>query len=410
MKILFVNNIGTMHGGTEIMIAQLRRELEKKGHMVRILAGDEASNGKTIADWRFKTFSDNSILKFLYIYNPFAIWKLWVTLRQFRPDIVHMHNVSKASPLIFLVARRYPTILSIHDYTAFDPTRFKDITTLAPYDKTLSGYFTNTPSPRFYLEKVRFWLYRRYCKSIDLVLACSDFYCLCAKQSKLFTRVVTLHDGIVLTKTKPIQKWHHLLFVGRLEEIKGADILLRALPKILIKNPKLHLYIVGSGPQMSYLKKLTEELRIGNMVKFLGFQSHRQIMSLYYKTTLVVIPSLCPESFGLVGIEAFGSGRPVIATRVGGIPEWLDDGKTGFLVEPGNSEQIAEKVTQLLSDRKLLQQMGKNARKKAEQYSIKIHADEIEKKYKLFFHPYVKGFPKYKEKDYKKHHAEIGME
>ena len=98
-------------------------------------------------------------------------------------------------------------------------------------------------------------------------------------------------------------------------------------------------------------------------------------------STIIIVPSIYGEPFGLVGVEAFSVGRPVIASRVGGIPEWLDDGKTGFLVDPGNPEQISEKVIKLFSDKKLLEEMGKNAHKKAEQFSIDKHTKKIEKIY-----------------------------
>jgi glycosyltransferase involved in cell wall biosynthesis len=382
MKILFVNNVGTMHGGAEIIIAQLRSGLEKKGHVVRVLAGDESSNGKIIADWHFRSFPNNSILlKFLYIFNPFAVWKLWTILRQFKPDIIHMHNVSKASPFIFLFAKRYPTILTIHDHTVFDPTRFTDIAILKPYKTALAGYFTNTPSFRLYLEKTRFWLYRKFYKSIYLALACSNFYRLCAEQSKLFTRVATLNNGIILQDAKPIRNWQSLLFIGRLEEIKGAHILLKAIPKILSKNPNLHLYIAGSGQEINYIKNLAEELNISNVVQFLGYQSLEQVASLYQKTTLVVVPSLWPENLPTVCIEAMCAGRPIIGSKVGGIPELIDHGKTGFLVDPGNSEQIAEKVIKLFSDKELIKQMSRNARIKSKQFSIEINVNKMENIY-----------------------------
>jgi len=382
MKILFINNASSMHGGAETIITQLRSELEKKGHEVRVLAGNESSNGKIFADWQFRSFSnDSTLLKFLYICNPFAVWKLWTILRQFKPDIIHMHNVSKASPFIYMFAKRYPTILTIHDLTVFDPTRFSDIIILKQYKRSLAGYFTNTLSFKLFLERIRFWLYRKFYKSIRFTLTSSDFYRSCAQQSKLFTKVITLNNGISLQKVRSIRNWESILFIGRLEKTKGAHILLRAIPRILTKNSNLHLYIAGSGPEINNLKNLAKKLNITSVVQFLGYQSPKQITNLYQKTTIVIVPSLWPEPFGLVGVEAMSVGRPVIASRVGGIPEWLDDGKTGFLVDPGNSKQIAEKVIQLLSDKKLLEQMGRNARKKAEQFSIEKYANKIEKIY-----------------------------
>jgi len=88
----------------------------------------------------------------------------------------------------------------------------------------------------------------------------------------------------------------------------------------------------------------------------------------------VVIPSILPENFGLVILEAMGAGRPVIGTNVGGISEIIVDGVNGYLVEPQNPEQIAEKAIKLFSDEDVLKAFGKNARTKAEEFSLEKYA------------------------------------
>lgn len=93
------------------------------------------------------------------------------------------------------------------------------------------------------------------------------------------------------------------------------------------------------------------------------------------------MPSIWPESFGKVGPEAMSVGRPIIGSKVGGIPDWLIDENTGYLVEPKNSQQITEKVLKLFSNKNLREEMGKNARKKAEEFSIEKQIDAIENIY-----------------------------
>jgi glycosyltransferase involved in cell wall biosynthesis len=83
---------------------------------------------------------------------------------------------------------------------------------------------------------------------------------------------------------------------------------------------------------------------------------------LYPTARLVVVPSLWPEPFGLVGPEAMAHGIPVVASRVGGIPEWLDDGEVGFLVEPGDVQGLADRINRLLFDRPLARRLGQRAR------------------------------------------------
>lgn len=383
MKILFINNLGTIHSGAEIIIAQLRRELIERGHEVRILAGNEPGNGEQIADYLFRTFRDGSMLKFLYVFNPFAIIALWRILRTYRPDIIHLHNISKASPFILALLKHYPTILTIHDHMVFDPTRISDVPLLAPYKNTLENYFIEKPSVRFYLERLRFFFFRRFAKYINIAFACSDFYCQCAKDSEIFQNVKTLHNGINLPEQSPIENWNNLLFVGRLEKNKGARLVVEATAKILIEHPSIKVNIAGTGTQMNDLKRKAKELGISNIVRFEGYQSFKQIEELYRKTTIIVVPSLYPDNLPTVCIEAMAIGRPVVGSMLGGIPELIANGKTGLLFSPGNNEELVKCVNQLLNDRQLMRSMGDAGRIKAEQeFSASIYLKKILEAYK----------------------------
>jgi glycosyltransferase involved in cell wall biosynthesis len=104
------------------------------------------------------------------------------------------------------------------------------------------------------------------------------------------------------------------------------------------------------------------------------------------------MPSVEPENFPTVCNEAMSAGRPVIGTNVGGIPEIIDDGVNGYLVEPERPEQIAQKVIKLFSEEQLLQAMGRNARKKAQEFSIEKHMQNLEK-------IYAQVLKKYKQRD-----------
>ena len=98
MKILMINDVGTLHAGAEVLITQLRQALVKRGHQVRTLAGSEPSNGPVIADYRYTSFADGSPLQaFLYLFNPFAMMRLMYVLRTFRPDVVHLQQLMIAS-------------------------------------------------------------------------------------------------------------------------------------------------------------------------------------------------------------------------------------------------------------------------------------------------------------------------
>ena len=132
--------------------------------------------------------------------------------------------------------------------------------------------------------------------------------------------------------------------------------------------------MVGTGP-------LAEELR-GEYpeVDFLGYQSGQALHDLIANAAFVVVPSEWYENCSMVVLEAmaFGNGKPIIGSRIGGIPEQIDDGKTGFLFEMGNVEELAQKMKSLASDKDLRCVMGKAARRKLEkEYSLQAHCTDL---------------------------------
>jgi glycosyltransferase involved in cell wall biosynthesis len=162
-----------------------------------------------------------------------------------------------------------------------------------------------------------------------------------------------------------------LLFVGRLTPHKGVDVLIRALP------PQADLTIVGSEghdrgfPERGY-PDLLRSLASGRRVRFAGAIDDVELASEYPRAVALVLPSVertcygrtiaVSELLGLVALEAMASGTPVIASRVGGLPEVIEDGETGFLVPPGDVAALRQRVEMLLEDRALASRMGALAR------------------------------------------------
>lgn len=164
---------------------------------------------------------------------------------------------------------------------------------------------------------------------------------------------------------------HGALFVGRLTPHKGVDRLIEALPD------GASLRIAGSGghdplpPERAY-PDLLRRLATGRDVQFLGAVSDEALPDVYRQAAVLVLPSVhrtiygkeirVSELLGLVLLEAMASGTPVIASRLGGIPEVVQHGTTGFLVEPGNTAELRERLRQVLGDPALASRQGRNAR------------------------------------------------
>lgn len=386
-----INNYASRTGGDLKYILNLKEALEKRNNVVKILSSDIDTGKKQFSDYEFKGFSETSIFKaFYYIFNPFSYLKLNELLKEFKPDIIHLHNIfSQVSPSILLHLKNTPTIMTIHSCELICP----NILMLFPSKSRnicKTGFGKNCRKCigiKYYYHKFKFAIHKRLLRNVDTFIPVSKFIKDIVKKGGYKT-IQTIYAGIKLLEYSRMGKENNLLYVGRLSREKGVEYLLKAMPLIIKKIPMVHLDIVGDGDEKYKLEILSKELKLEKNVTFIGSVSYNKVEEYYKKANIIIVSSILPDAFALIGPEAMSAGRPVIASNVGGIPEWLDDGKTGFLVDPGNSEQIAGKVIKLFSDRKLLEQMGKNARKRAEQFSIEKHVIEIENIYKELIEKY----------------------
>jgi len=386
MKILIVEDLGFDSGGISSYLINIKKVLKKEGHTIKILSSDvrpeekhSDKNAHVYSDYKFRSFNKNRIIRiFISIFNPFSYLKIKQMLKEFKPDIVHLNNfLNLASPSILCCLKNIPTILTIHDYSIICPTGYK----MLPLKVCNSSYGKDCIKcigiKGYYYEKIKRKISEKLFRNIDLFITPS----MKLKKDLMKTGILNtrnIYTGIKLLKYSKLMDGNNLLYVGRLSNEKGIRYLLKAMIDITKKISTVHLNITGGGPEKENLEELVKQLKLEKNVSFIGQIPNKEIERYYKISNILILPSICEEVFPLVGIEAMSVGRPVIGSRVGGIPEWLDDGKTGLLVDPGNSAQITEKVIQLFSNRKLMEKMGENGRKKAEQFDIKKHIKEIE--------------------------------
>lgn len=157
---------------------------------------------------------------------------------------------------------------------------------------------------------------------------------------------------------------NNILFVGRISPEKGLDMFIESLALL---EANFRFIIVGEG-RPDYLDMLHNKIRekkLEQKVEFSGWVDNRHISEYFEKSAFLVVPSIWPEPFGMVGIEAMANSRPAIAFNVGGISEWLEDGNTGFLIERMDIRGFARKMDLLLRDKSLRHEFGQNAYKRA---------------------------------------------
>ncbi len=165
--------------------------------------------------------------------------------------------------------------------------------------------------------------------------------------------------------------------IGTYEERKGQIVLLESM-KDLVNGalPNAHLVLVGEGPDESMLKEKVKEFGLSNNVSF--FEFTRNPVFIFERIDILVLSSLYKEGLPNVLLEAMSMATPVISSRMAGVPEVVKNGVTGFMVEPGNKDELTEAIKKLCSDNTVLKQMGKNGRRiMEEKFDKRVQFEEF---------------------------------
>ena len=167
-----------------------------------------------------------------------------------------------------------------------------------------------------------------------------------------------------------------VLFVGRLTAEKGVGVLLDALERL--RAPRWQAAIVGDGALAGELARRIEAAGLGARVRLTGALDRAALADHYRAASLVVVPSIAPESFGLTGLEALAHARPVVAFPSGGVTEWLEDGVTGLLAARGDAGELAARIDRLLADPALRRRLGGNgAELVRRRFGLEAHLDRV---------------------------------
>jgi D-inositol-3-phosphate glycosyltransferase len=185
-----------------------------------------------------------------------------------------------------------------------------------------------------------------------------------------------------------------VLFVGRIEQIKGIDVLLRALGLLFFRHPELRndvcLLVVGGAldpdddapetDKLHELRRLVHQHRMEANVSFVGSMDQQRLALFYAAADVCAVPSLT-ESFGLVALEAMACGTPVVGTRVGGLQMLIEHGDSGLLVPAGDYQALADSIAQVLTDHRLRMHLAHGARDRAEHFTWRSVGDKVEALY-----------------------------
>lgn len=341
--------------GTEIATNNLAEHLARMGHEIHVITSyDEGlpkkskENGFYIHRIPWRKIRFIGILTF-WAKISLQIWKI-------KPDIVHSQSLSIGIPA--LLTKRIMTIPYIvwgQGSDVYLPGRFIRITT------------------------------KPILHDADAVLALTQD--MKSKMQKIYDGEITVvPNGINLERfrgisiNRKIGKAKTILFVGRLHPVKGVQYLIEAMAIVHREMPDVKLIIVGNGPERSKLEKLVELLDLHECIQFTGEVPQEKIPQIMYEGDIFMLPSLS-EGFAIVNIEAMAAGLPIVATNVGGIPEIVEDGVNGYLVNPKKPDEIADRVLKLFQNEKIRERMSTENREKAGMYSWECITNHVENLY-----------------------------
>ncbi|MFM7366007.1 MAG: glycosyltransferase family 4 protein [Cuspidothrix sp.] len=198
-------------------------------------------------------------------------------------------------------------------------------------------------------------------------------------------KIITLLCGVerpgypVIPLIPEIHQQQRILFVGRIVPYKGLEWLLKALAKT---DPKINLDIAGEGWGQPKMQELAEKMSLSDRITWHGWCNGEKLEALYQQCFTVVFPSLWPEPAGLVTLEAYAHFRPIIASAIGGIPEYIQNHQTGILVPPHDIQKLADAINQLSENYHQSRLMGENGHDLFERkFVMDVHIQELEKSY-----------------------------
>lgn len=392
MKIVFLSSIFSPTGGVGSYVLRLTKALAAKGTAVTVIHNDANAVDPGITGVRQCRVTDFDV--FESAESPAKIKEVMDVLKREEPDLVHV-QANTHFELEAEIRKSFPAVKSLHVYD-FCPSGNKFHQALG---KTC--HYSTGPMciPRMiYKRCTTSWrpstismFYRRTKKSnqndagYSKILVASRYVRQEARASGYpahQVEVIPYFAEVMPEGSADLEEEKTVMFTGRLLPEKGLGHLLRAMA-LLPQGLNWKLAVDGKGPVLNEMKRLAEKLRITPKVDFSGWLGAEEHHRLYQRASVVVMPSLWPEPFGLVGIEAMGYGKPVVAFDAGGISEWLEDQVTGFLVRRGDERKLAEKIQYLLEHPSEAKEMGRQGRLSVEKkFSLQNHLELLEAVYR----------------------------
>ena len=386
MRILLINKFLFPKGGDAISTLTTGKILQAHGHDVFFWGMTHPDNPHYELERYFVSNVDynnsNGLINkskqsFNILYSFEAKKKIGHALKKFRPDIVHLNNFAhQISPSILdeIKKHKIPIVMTMRDYKMVCPIYSMYVKGVL-CEKCSSGKYYHCIFRRcnkssllksfvnvleMYLHHTILHIYDK----IDVYISPSQFLKDKVKEMGLNYEVIHLPNCIDTSKFQPAYEWkdNSIVYFGRLSYEKGIPTLLNAMKNI----PEIRLKIIGDGPLKTELEKIAFVQHIKN-VEFCGYRTGHFLYHDIKKAMFLIVPSEWYENNPRTVIEAFALGKPVVGSRIGGIPELVQDWKTGLTYTCGDKDDLEDKIQQMLKNFEKIPEMGRNARNYVEE-------------------------------------------
>ncbi len=422
MKILMIDKFYYPKYGTGKHVFALTRELEKQGHTVIPFSMQDEKNEPTLWSTYFVSHVDVAKISFSWqgikaafrmIYSFEARKKIRALIEKEKPDIAHIHLIHHhISPSILYELKKQgiPIVQTVHDYKLIHPNYFMWCNN-APCEKVRKNKWNKLIFHRCMknsligslwlgIESTIHALLGVYKKNVDLWIVPSEFvkrmlveggypaekivFLAHALEYEYFTNNDKSQqnlDSLLPPPTLGRGKEEYLLFFGRLAPERGVDRLLNVLKEI----PDTRLIIAGDGEMELQLKEQVKKNGLRN-VEFVGYKSGKELQYLVCHARAVVMPSLYQEVFGLSVLEAIAVGKPVIASNRGALPELIEHGTNGWLVDPDNMHEFCTALKECMSHDDLVEKFSRASFVKAKKLTLDRYCGIILSYYSTLIH------------------------
>lgn len=371
MKILMVNKFLYPNGGSETYMFKLGEQLTKAGHQVEYFGmeheGRCVSNSADAYTEDMDFHNSGALQKIKMslktIYSKEARQKIRLVLDKFQPDIVHLNNFNyQLTPSIILEIRQWEKesgkkvkiIYTAHDYQLICPNH-----TMYNRDEIceacIGGKFINCTKGKCVhgsslksligTIEAEYWNRKNVYSQIDKVICCSAFMKKKLDTNPVFrNKTITLHNFVDEVEEKETQKKDYILYFGRFAKEKGIETLTGA--------SKIKFVCAGSGP-------MEDTVNQSPNLENIGFKTGTELETLIREAKCTVYPSIWYENCPFSVMESIMYGTPVVASEIGGIPELIENQKTGILFEAGNVKEFENAINSILSDKTKADEMSR---------------------------------------------------